>query len=78
MQKSAAQGGVVLILLVTKCGVKHIWKAAKQLSTSDLKLLVAAKEKAEAEAAVAAAAAPAVAPAAAAEGPFASSVVELR
>jgi hypothetical protein len=68
----------VLILLVTKCGVKHIWKAAKQLSTSDLKLLVAAKEKAEAEAAVAAAAAPAVAPAAAAEGPFASSVVELR
>jgi hypothetical protein len=68
----------VLILLVNKCGVKHIWKAAKQLSTSDLKLLVAAKEKAEAEAAVAAAAAPAVAPAAAAEGPFASSVVELR
>lgn len=68
----------MLILLVNKCGVKHIWKAAKQLSTSDLKLLVAAKEKAEAEAAVAAAAAPAVAPAAAAEGPFASSVVELR
>jgi hypothetical protein len=68
----------VLILLVNKCGVKHIWKAAKQLSTSDLKLLVAAKEKAEAEAAVAAAAAPAVAPAAAAEGPVASSVVELR
>ena len=68
----------MLILLVNKCGVKHIWKAAKQLSTSELKLLVAAKEKAEAEAAVAAAAAPAVAPAAAAEGPFASSVVELR
>lgn len=58
--------------------MKHIWKAAKQLSTSDLKLLVAAKEKAEREAAVAAAAAPAVAPAAAAEGRFASSVVELR
>lgn len=59
--------------------MKHIWKAAKQLSTADLKLLVAAKEKAEREAAVAAAAAaPAVAPAAAAEGRFASSVVELR
>ena len=54
--------------------MKHIWKAAKQLSTADLKLLVAAKEKAEREAAVAAAAAaPAVAPAAAAEGRFASS-----
>ena len=60
--------------------MKHIWKAAKQLSTADLKLLVAAKEKAEREAAVAAAAAaaPAVAPAAAAEGRFASSAVELR
>ena len=59
--------------------MKHIWKAAKQLSTADLKLLVAAKEKAEREAAVAAAAAaPAVAPAAAAESRFASSVVELR
>ena len=58
--------------------MEHIWKAAKQLSTSDLKLLVAAKEKAERDAAVAAAAAPAVAPAAAAEGRFASSVVELR
>ena len=59
--------------------MKHIWKAAKQLSTADLKLLVAAKEKAEREAAVAAAAAaPAVAPAAAAEGRFAPSVVELR
>ena len=55
--------------------MKHKWKAAKQLSTADLKLLVAAKEKAEREAAVAAAAAaaPAVAPAAAAEGRFASS-----
>ena len=63
----------MLILLVCKW---HIWKAAKQLSTSDLKLLVAAKEKVEAEAA--AAAAPAVALAVAAEGRFASSVVELR
>ena len=59
--------------------MKHIWKAAKQLSTADLKLLVAAKEKAEREAAVAAAAAaPAVAPAAAAVGRFASSAVERR
>ena len=58
--------------------MKHLWKVAKQLSTADLKLLVAAKEKAEREAAVAAAAAPAVAPAAAAEGRFASSAVELR
>ena len=52
--------------------MKHIWKAAKQLSTADLKLLVAAKERTERKAAVAAAAAPAVAPAAAAEGRFAS------
>ena len=58
--------------------MKHLWKVAKQLSTADLKLLVAAKEKTEREAAVAAAAAPAVAPAAAAEGRFASSAVELR
>ena len=65
----------MLILFVCKW---HIWKAAKQLSTSDLKLLVAAKEKVEAEAAAAAAAAPAVALAVAAEGRFASSVVELR
>ena len=50
--------------------MKHLWKVAKQLSTADLKLLVAAEEKTEREAAVAAAAAaPAVAPAAAAEGP---------
>ena len=59
--------------------MKHLWKVVKQLSTADLKLLGAAKEKAEREAAVAAAAAaPAVAPAAAAEGRFASSAVELR
>ena len=69
----------MLILLVCKWSETYMEGSQAALSTSDLKLLVAAKEKAERETAVAAAAAaPAVAPAAAAEGRFASSVVELR